>query len=54
VLAVDDFMSEAHKVESELSTEAALSELDRIRDWVRTGDLPVVGYQLEGAAAAGS
>jgi len=54
VLAVDDFISEARRVESELSTEAALSELDRIRDWVRTGGLPVVGYQLEETTAASS
>ena len=47
VLSVGDFLIEAAKVESELTDGAALSELDRIRGWVRLGGLPIVGYQLE-------
>ena len=49
VLSVDDFMAEADRVERELFVEGRM-ELERIRAWVRRGGLPVVGYQLEGAA----
>ena len=47
VLTVADFLIEAAKVESELTDGAASSELDRIREWVRLGGLPIVGYQVE-------
>lgn len=46
VLAIDDFMGQADKVEDGLS-EAARTELGRIRNWARVSGQPIVGYQLE-------
>ena len=47
VLEVEDFMSQATRVEGEGLSEPAREELDRIRSWVRRWRQPIVGYQLE-------